>query len=234
MNAGRSDDMIGTIVNTIAILIGSALGSYFKRGIKEEYQTALMTAMGFAAVAIGINAVVQNMPHSTYPVLFIGSLAIGGLIGTIIDFDAKFNRLVNRFSKSDLGKGLSTAILLFCVGTLSILGPVESALNQNHTYLFTNATLDFVTSMALAATFGFGIAFAAVVLFLWQSSIFFSAKYIEPLLTDALMTEVSIVGGILILSSGLAILGIKDSKSLNMLPALFVPAIWFLGIALFN
>lgn len=225
--------MIGTIVNTIAILIGSALGSFLKKGIKEDYQSALFTAMGFAAVAIGVNAVVQNMPHSAYPVLFIGSLAIGGLVGTIIDVDAKFNHLVNRFSKSDLSKGLSTAILLFCVGTLSILGPVESALYHNHTYLFTNATLDLVTSMALAATYGFGIAFSAIVLLTWQTSIYLSAKYVEPFLTDALMTEVSIVGGILILSSGLSILGIKDSKSLNMLPALFIPVLWFIGLALF-
>lgn len=225
--------MIGTIINTIAIIVGSAIGSILKKGIKEEYQTALFTAMGFAAVALGVNAVVQNMPNSAYPVLFIVSLAIGGLAGTIINLDAKFNTLVNRFSKSDLGKGLSTAILLFCIGTLSILGPIESALYDNHTYLLTNATLDLVTSMALAATYGFGIAFAAVVLFVWQSSIYFSAQYIESFLTDALMTEVSIVGGILILASGLSILGIKDSKTLNMLPSLLIPLIWFIGLALF-
>ncbi|MFC5560110.1 DUF554 domain-containing protein [Ureibacillus thermophilus] len=223
--------MIGTIVNTICILVGSIVGSVLKKGIKEEYQSALFTAMGFAATALGINAVVQNMPNSKYPVLFIASLSIGGLIGTIIDFDGRFKKVVDRFSKTDLSKGLSTAILLFCIGTLSILGPVESALHHNHTYLFTNATLDLVTSMALAATYGIGIAFAAVVLFCWQGSIFLCAKYIEPFLTNELMTEVSIVGGILILSSGLSILGIKDNKSLNMLPALFVPVLWFIILA---
>lgn len=226
--------MIGTITNTVCILIGSSIGSFLKKGIKEEYQSALFTAMGFSAAALGINAVVQNMPNSNYPVLFIVSLAIGGLIGTIIDLDGKFSSFVNRFSKSDLSKGLSTAILLFCIGTLSILGPIESALNNNHTYLFTNATLDLVTSMALAATYGIGIAFSAIVLFIWQGSIYLCATYIAPFLTSELMTEVSIVGGILILSSGLSILGIKDSKSLNMLPALLVPVIWFIGLALFQ
>lgn len=226
--------MIGTIVNTLAIIVGCAVGSFLKKGIKEEYQSALFTAMGFAAVALGVNAIVQNMPNSAYPVLFIVSLALGGLAGTIIDIDARFQRLVSRFSQSDLSKGLSTGILLFCIGTLSILGPLESALNNNHTYLFTNATLDLVTSMALAATYGFGIAFSAIVLFVWQTAIYLSAQYIEPFLTDALMTEVSIVGGILILSSGLSILGIKNSKSLNMLPALFVPIVWFVGLAFFK
>lgn len=226
--------MIGTIVNTICILVGSTIGSLLKKGIKEEYQSVLFTAMGFSAVAIGINAVVQNMPKSEFPVLFIISLAIGGLVGTIIDFDEKFKNVVNRYSKTDLSKGLSTAILLFCIGTLSILGPIESALHHNHTYLFTNATLDLVTSMALAATYGIGIAFSAGVLFIWQGSIYLCAKYIEPFLTVDLMTEVSIVGGILILSSGLSILGIKDSKSLNLLPALLVPVIWFIGKAIFS
>lgn len=224
--------MIGTVTNVAAILIGSAVGSWLKKGIKEEYQTALFTAMGFAATALGIHAIVQNMPNSSYPVLFIVSLAIGGLVGTILNIDEQFQKLVGKFSTSDLSKGLSTAILLFCIGTLSILGPIESALYNNNTYLFTNATLDLVTSMALAATYGFGIALSAVVLLLWQGGIYLAALYIEPFLTDALMTEISIVGGVLILSSGLAILGIKDSKSLNMLPALAVPVIWFLLLAL--
>ena len=223
--------MFGTIVNTILIILGTLIGTVLKKGIKEEYQTALFHAMGFAAVALGVNAVVQNMPNSTFPVLFIMSLAIGSFIGAALDLDGKFNTLVGRFGNSNLSKGLSTAILLFCIGTLSILGPIESALNNNHTYLLTNATLDFVTSMALAATYGIGIMFAAVVLFLWQGGIYLVAGYLEPFLTDSLMAEVSIIGGVLIFASGLSILGIKDSKTLNMLPALFVPVVWFFIIS---
>ncbi|WP_341321737.1 DUF554 domain-containing protein [Solibacillus sp. FSL H8-0523] len=223
--------MFGTIVNTILIILGTLIGTVLKKGIKEEYQTALFNAMGFAAVALGVNAVVQNMPNSTFPVLFIMSLAIGSFIGAALDLDGKFNTLVGRFGNSNLSKGLSTAILLFCIGTLSILGPIESALNNNHTYLLTNATLDFVTSMALAATYGIGIMFAAVVLFLWQGGIYLVAGYLEPFLTDSLMAEVSIIGGVLIFASGLSILGIKDSKTLNMLPALFVPVVWFFIIS---
>lgn len=223
--------MFGTIVNTVLIIVGTLIGTVLKKGIKEQYQTALFNAMGFAAVALGVNAVVQNMPNSTYPVLFIVSLAIGSFIGAALDLDGKFNTLVGRFGNSNLSKGLSTAILLFCVGTLSILGPIESALNNNHTYLLTNATLDFVTSMALAATYGIGIMFAAVVLFLWQGGIYLVAGYLEPFLTESLMAEVSIVGGVLIFASGLSILGIKDSKTLNMLPALFVPVVWFFIIS---
>lgn len=219
--------MLGTIVNTITILTGSCIGSVIRKGIKEEYQGALFTAMGLAAVALGVNAVVSNMPNSQYPVLFIISLAAGSLLGTIIDIDGRFQRLTGKFSTSQLGQGLSTAILLFCIGTLSILGPIQSALYGDHTYLLTNATLDFVTSMVLASTYGIGIALAAVVLFLWQGSIYLFAGFLAPLLSTELLSEISIIGGVLIASSGIGILGLKDCKTLNMLPSLLMPAIWF-------
>ena len=219
--------MIGTIANVCTIITGSIIGSIVRKGIKEEYQDALFTAMGFAATALGINAVVSNMPNSQYPVLFIISLAAGTLIGTILNIDGGFQRLTSRFGASHLGQGLSTAILLFCIGTLSILGPIQSALYGDHTYLFTNATLDFVTSMVLASTYGIGIALAAIVLFLWQGGIYLGAGFLAPVLSAELLTEISIIGGILIASSGIGILGLKDCKTLNMLPALLMPAIWF-------
>ncbi len=124
--------------------------------------------------------------------------------------------------------------MLFCLGTLSILGPIESALNHNNTYLFTNATLDLVTSLVLASTYGIGIALSAFVLFIWQGSIFLLANQVGPFLTAELMTEVSIVGGFLILASGLSILKIKSFRIFNLLPSLLVPVVWFLFIHLFQ
>ncbi len=219
--------MIGTIVNTATILAGSIIGSILKKGIKEKYTKCLMNAMGLAATGIGINSIVQNMPNSKYPVLFIVSLAVGSLLGNMIDLDKGFNGLVAKKGKSELGKGLSTGILLFCIGSLSILGPINSALNNDHTYLFTNATLDLVTSMVLASTYGIGIALAAPVLFLWQGSIYLLAKLLGGFMSTELMCEISVVGGFLIASSGISILEIKNLKTLNMLPALLVPPAWF-------
>ena len=149
--------MIGTIVNTCTILAGSVIGSVLKKGIRKEQQNALYTAMGLAATGLGINAVVQNMPDSNYPVLFIVSLALGSLLGTMLDIEGRFKKLTDRLSVGELSRGLSTGILLFCIGTLSILGPIQSALYGDHTYLFTNAALDFVTSMVLASTYGIGM-----------------------------------------------------------------------------
>lgn len=223
--------MIGTIVNTGTILAGSVLGSVVKKGIKEEYQGALFTAMGLAATGLGINSVVQNMPKSNYPVLFIISLAVGSLVGTVLDLDGKFQKISSRFSSSKLGEGLSTGILLYCIGTLSILGPVNSALSGDHTYLFTNATLDLVTSTVLASTYGIGMAWAAPVLFCWQGSIYFFALLLGNFMTADMMTEISVVGGFLIASSGLSILNIKNCKTLNMLPSLLVPVVWFAVIS---
>lgn len=223
-------NMLGTIANTGTILTGSILGSVLKKGIRPGYQGALFNAMGLAATGLGINSVVSNMPKSQYPVLFIVSLAVGSLVGTMLDIDGGFKKLTKRLGKSELGKGLSTGILLYCIGSLSILGPIQSALYGDDTFLFTNATLDLVTSTVLASTYGIGMALAAPVLFCWQGAIFLGATFLQGFLSDALMCEISIIGGFLIATSGLSILEIKDLKTLNMLPSLLVPVLFFLFV----
>ena len=220
--------MIGTIVNTCTIAAGTVVGSIVKKGIKPQYQESLFHAMGFAATMLGINAVVNHMPDSNYPVLFIVSLAVGSLIGAVIDLDAKFQSLVGKYASTGLGQGLSGAVLLYCIGTLSILGPVMSAVYGDHTYLFTNATLDLVTSMVFASTYGIGMIFAAPILFAWQGSIYLLAYYgAGAFFTDELMCELSIVGGVLIAGSGLGILTHKACKTMNKLPSLLVPIVFY-------
>lgn len=219
--------MLGTIVNTVCIAVGSCIGSVAKKAIRPQYQSSLYNAMGLAAFVLGINAVVTHLPSSNYPVLFIVSLAIGSLIGTILDLDGKFNRIMQRFSKSNLAEGLSTGILLYCVGTLSMVGPIMSALYGDNTYLYANATLDLVTSTVLSSTYGFGMILAAPVLFISQGSIYLLTSLVGNVISEELMSEISIVGGVLITSSGLAILKIKDCKTLNMIPSLFIPALFF-------
>ncbi|MEC0282610.1 DUF554 domain-containing protein [Terribacillus saccharophilus] len=225
--------MFGTLFNVAMIIIGSTLGTVFKKGMKDRYQTILTQAMGLAALALGINAIVGHLPDSKYSVLFIISLAIGAIVGEKLDLDARFTNVVKKFSKSNLAEGLSTAILLFCIGSLSILGPVEAAIHGNYSYLLANGMLDFVTSLVLASTFGFGIALSAGVLFLWQGSIYLVAKALESTVNVDLLNEVSIVGGVLIMASGLSILGIKKFKTMNFLPALLVPPVFFLILKIF-
>lgn len=233
--------MIGTLVNVGTIIIGSLIGGLFKKIMSDRVNNALFIAMGLAAFGLGINSVVQNMPDSKYPVLFIASLAIGGAIGTLLkinDHVSKLTRSLDTSLSDDeeapysrLGEGIVTGCLIFCIGTLSILGPVQSALYGDHTFLFTNATLDLVTSMVLASTYGIGMCLAAGVLLLWQGSIYGLTLIVGNFITDTMMCELSIVGGFLIAMTGLGILEIKDCKTLNFLPALFIPPIWCLIFA---
>lgn len=215
-------------MNTATIVTGTIIGHIAKKGIKEKYQQVLFNAMGLAAVALGFNAVSNNLPKSLYPVLFIISLAIGGLAGTMLKLDERFKKLSSRIGTSNLAQGLSTGILLYCIGTLSIVGPVMSALYGDNTYLFTNATLDLVTSAVLATTYGIGILWAAPVLFLWQGAIYLLTLLAGNIIPTPLVTEISVVGGVLIAASGFSILGIKDCKTINMLPALAVPVLFFI------
>ncbi|MBQ6369820.1 MAG: DUF554 domain-containing protein [Parasporobacterium sp.] len=221
--------MIGTLVNTGTILAGSLIGGLFRKIMSERINHALFIAMGLAAFGLGINTVVQNMPSSKFPVLFIISLALGGASGTLLDLDGRVSRLTSKRSDGGkLGQGIVTGSLLFCVGTLSILGPVQSALYQDHTFLFTNATLDLVTAMVLASTYGIGMCISAGILLCWQGSIYGLTMLIGKFITDTMMCELGIVGGFLIAMSGLGILEIKDCKTLNFLPSLFIPPIWCL------
>jgi len=221
--------MIGTFVNMGTIVAGSLIGGLLKRGLSEEMNKNLMDVMGFAAFGIGMNSIIQNMPKSQYPVLFIVSLAIGCVLGLLIRLDDRVSRLSARSpGGSQLGQGIVTGCLIFCIGTLSILGPVQSALYGDHTLLFTNASLDFVTAMVLASTYGVGMALAAIVLLAWQGGIYGLTLLAGNVITDSMMTELSIVGGFLIAMSGLAIMKIKDFKPLNFLPALLVPVVWCL------
>ena len=156
--------MIGTIINTCTIIIGSIAGAVMNRGIKDKYKDTLYTGLGLACLGIGLNAVISNFPKSEYPVLFIVSIALGSIIGTALNIDGRFAGLISKRSKSGtnthLDDGLSTAILLYCIGPLAMLGPVISALKGDNTFLYTNATLDLVTSTVFASTYGIWMIFA--------------------------------------------------------------------------
>lgn len=220
--------MIGTLVNTGTIIIGSLIGGMFKKVMSQRVNDALFIAMGMAAFGLGINSVVQNMSNTQFPVLFIVSLALGGAVGTILKLQDRVDRITSQKGDGKLGQGIVTGCLLFCIGTLSILGPVQSALYQDHAFLFTNATLDLVTSMVLASTYGVGMCLSAAILFCWQGSIYGLTLLVGNFITDTMMCELSIVGGFLIAMSGLGILNIKDCRTINFLPALIVPVVWCL------
>ena len=239
--------MLGTIVNTCTIIIGSAFGALARSGIGEKYKKALFDGLGLCCIVLGVNASLPNMAKSEFPVLFILSLAIGGLIGTWLDLAGDVDRLNARLNAKKQGaetvngvnglQGLVTGCLLYCIGTFSIVGPVLSALSPTegwafgepaNTYLYTNATLDLVTSAVLAASYGWIMLLAAPVLFCWQGMFYAIGYFCGDGMPEPMRVELSIVGGVLILSSGLGILGIKDCKTVNLLPSLLVPVIFYI------
>lgn len=205
------------------IVVGSVIGNLFKSKLAPKFQTVLMEALGLAAVMIGIHTVIEPLDKSTLPVLFIISLAIGGILGTMWDLQGHFDRIVQRFTNSELSAGLATAVLLFCFGSLSILGPINAALDHDYSFLLTNGVLDLITSIVLGAAYGLGIAWGAVVLLGWQGSLYVLALVFRSALSPALLNELMIVGGVLIFASGLSVLEIKKINTLNFLPALLVP-----------
>ena len=144
--------MYAIIINAIAVIVGSAIGAMARKGIREKYISVLNTAMGLAALVLGVNVAMENMQKTQYPVLFIFCLSLGGLLGTVLRFDQHLERATRRISTSNLAEGITTGVLFCCVGTLAMMGPVMSALYDDKTYLMTAATLNLVTMIVLASS----------------------------------------------------------------------------------
>lgn len=221
--------MTAIIINALAVVVGSSIGALAKRGIRTKYITVLNTAMGLAALVLGIKVSLSNMEQSRLPVLFIFCLALGGLLGTMLRLDQRLETATKHMSSegSNLIEGITTAVLFCCVGTLSMMGPVLSALKGDDTYLMTAATLNLVTMIVIASSYGFWTCLTAVFVFTWQGSIYGIAKLSADFISEELIAEVSIVGGVLIAAAGLGVMNIKDCKTINLLPALFVPMLFF-------
>lgn len=226
--------MFAIIINAVAVVVGSAIGALFRKSISEKYINVLNTAMGLCALVLGVNVAIENMQKTQYPVLFIFCLSMGGLLGTVLKLDQRMESTTRKMSSSNLLQGITTAVLLCCVGTLAMMGPVMSALYGDDTYLMTAATLNLVTMIVVASSYGFGVVITSVIVLVWMSSIYGIAMLSRTFISEELIAEVSLVGGILIAASGLGVLHIKDCKTINLLPALFMPILFFAIKSLLN
>lgn len=226
--------MFAIIINVVAVVVGSAIGALFRKSISEKYINVLNTAMGLCALVLGVNVAIENMQKTQYPVLFIFCLSMGGLLGTVLKLDQRMESTTRKMSSSNLSQGITTAVLLCCVGTLAMMGPVMSALYGDDTYLMTAATLNLVTMIVVASSYGFGVVITSVIVLVWMSSIYGIAMLSRTFISEELIAEVSLVGGILIAASGLGVLHIKDCKTINLLPALFMPILFFAIKSLLN
>ncbi|GBC61610.1 DUF554 domain-containing protein [Desulfonema ishimotonii] len=222
--------MFGTIVNTLAIIAGSLAGVFLKGGLPKRYTDTIMQAIGLAVILIGL----QGALKSGDLLLIIFSLAIGSVIGELMGIEARLEDLgqwlERRFSSSGDGiaKGFVAASLLFCVGSMAIVGSLESGLTGNHQTLFAKSVLDGISSVVFASSLGIGVIFSAVSVFLYQGFITLTAAMIKPFLIPAVVEQMSGVGGLLIMGIGINMMEIKRVKVGNMLPAIFIPLVWFM------
>jgi uncharacterized protein len=220
--------LLGTIVNTMSIIIGSLIGLFFRGNIPEKYSSTIMHAIGLAVVLIGIQTAVKTEAI----LVVIISLAIGSFFGELIRIEDRLDQLGHWIGRhlskgsSGVSKGFVTASLLYCVGAMAIVGSLESGLTGNHQTLFAKSILDGIGSIIFASTLGIGVLFSAVSVFVYQGLITITASSIKHLLLPEVVSQMSAVGGLLIVAIGISLLEIKTIKIGNMLPAIFIPLVF--------
>lgn len=222
--------MLGTIVNCITIAVGCFLGLIAKGKIPERIGDNIMKGLALCTMYIGISGALEG--NDTLQMII--SIAIGALIGEIIDIDKWLEKLgefleskFNKKGKSgSIAQGFITSSLLFCVGAMTIVGSLESGLKGDNTTLFTKSILDGISSIIFTSTLGIGVIFSIGTVLIYQGGIALCAGMLSNVLSSVVITNMSAVGGLLILGLGLNILGVTKIKIANMLPAIFIPIIF--------
>lgn len=222
--------MLGTIVNTIAVIVGAAVGMLLKKGIPEKLSDTMMKGLGLCTLYLGISGSLEGQNS----LILIISMVVGALIGEGIDLDAKLNHfgswIESKFKSKDgekvsIAEGFVSASLLFCVGAMTIVGSLQSGLQGNHEMLFNKSMLDFVAAIIFASTMGVGVMLSAAFVFVYQGAITLAAQWLAPFLTDTIIAEMTCVGSVIIVGLALNMLGITKLKVMNYVPAIFIPII---------
>ena len=228
--------MIGTLINAAAIVAGGTVGQCLKKGIKDRYKTTIMQAISLSVILIGIRSALK----ATDLLEVIVCMAVGGLLGEVMRIENKIEALgkfaemrINRTGNGGFAKGFVTASLVFCVGSMAIVGALESGLSGNHDTLFAKSLLDGITSVVFASTFGSGVILSALPVLVYQGAITMGASLLKPFLTPEVIAQMSGVGGLLIAAIGINMLEVTRIKVGNMLPAIFMPLPAFMILQLF-
>lgn len=227
--------MLGTLVNSAAIIAGSALGFLlFKGRINERTNESIIKGTALAIFLIGL----KNANAGENMLLMIFSIVIGTAIGEWIHIEAKMEQLGKAIESkfegdNNIAKAFVTSSLLYCVGSMAILGALEGGLKGQHDILFAKSVLDGIISIMFTTTLGIGVIFSSAAVFLYQGAIVLGAGYLKALLTDPVIANMSGVGGLLIIALSFNMLEIKPIRVGNMLPAIFIPVFYELILRLF-
>lgn len=222
--------MIAVLVNTATVLLGSAIGLLFRNRIKERFTQAVLSALALVTILIGLDSALDTADI----LCVILCMAVGTLIGEWLKIDDRIEG-AGEFLKSRLlrGKntenrfteGFVTACIVFCVGSMTIVGSLESGIHGNHSIIYAKSALDFVSSMMFAAAMGWGVPFAALFVLVFQGSLTLLAGALSPFLSTAVVTEMSAIGGTILVGMGINMLSVSPQRIrvANMLPAIFLP-----------
>lgn len=222
--------MLGTIVNALAIIAGGIIGLLFKNVIPEKISESLLKTTGLAVIAIGITLIFRGENFT----LLIISLILGTIIGESIDIEGileRFGAYIESKMKnkeSNVALGFVTCTLVYCVGSMAIIGSIQSGLTGNHDILFSKALIDGITSVSMAVTMGVGVIFSSISVFVYQGIITTLASFMQSLLSEVVVNEMTAIGGVIIMGIGLNFLEIKRIKVGNLLPAIFIPIIYYI------
>jgi len=222
--------MIASVINAVLIFVGSALGLIFKSRIKEEYSKAIITGLGLCVLLIGISSAVGTNNMLCVIICMVIGIIIGELLRIEDRLDNLGERLKQRFMKGRDGgrfnEGFMGATLIFCVGSMAVMGSIEAGINHNYSIILSKSVIDCVTAVTLAAALGVGVVFSGFTVLIYQGLITLLAMWVGPVLPEATVTEMSAVGGLLIIALAVNMLGLAGDRKLrvgNMLPAVFLP-----------
>jgi len=222
---------LGTIVNVAAIIAGSLLGLLARRGIPARYYDTIMHAMGLAVILVGLKGALKAQGL----ILVVCSLGLGSLAGEMLGIEGRLEGLgqwlgarIAGGGREGLARGFVTASLVYCVGAMAVVGALESGLAGNHQTLFAKSAIDGVLAVVFVCSFGIGVLFSAVSVLVYQGLITLGASFLSLFLVPAVVADMSAVGGLLIMAIGFNTLGIQRLKVGNMLPAIFVPLVFFI------
>lgn len=222
--------MLGNIVNAAAIIAGGLIGLMCRGGIPEKYNKTVVHAISLAVLVIGI----RGAQKSDDLLVIILSLALGSLLGEFLQIEERLVQLgkvlERRFAAADddgFYKGFVTATLLFGVGSMGIVGALESGLTGNHQTLFAKSTLDGIFSIILGSSMGLGVIFSSVPILIYQGGITLAAAFIKPYLQPEVVAQMSAVGGVLIMAIGFNFIADSKIRIGSMIPAVFIPLVWY-------
>ena len=224
--------MLAVFVNALTVILGSTLGVLLNKHLKEEYTKTVIACMGICTMVIGITGAIAT----SNIIIVVVCLVVGTVIGELLKLEQRLDNVGNwlksklpQKGNSQFTEGFVSASLLFCIGSMSIMGSFEAGLQGNYDITFAKAAMDGIISVTFAATMGIGVAFSALTIIAYQGGLTLLAGVIAPILSDPVIIEMSAVGGVMLIATGMNIMGLaKDRIRVgNMLPALIIPVIWF-------